>query len=210
MKKFFVSTWEILEVVLISAGTVILIRTFLIQPFLVSGPSMEPNFENGDYLLIDEVTYRFREPIRGEVVVFRYPNDERVFFIKRIIGLPGERIVGRGGRISVFANGSAGESEELKESYISAGNYTGDFEAQLGTDQFFVMGDNRSFSFDSRSWGPVKAEHIVGLVRLRIFPFGSFGSFLLPRYAFSRDARTDTPFSVSVNAAALSGGYSGI
>lgn len=205
MKKFFVSTWEILEVVLISAGTVILIRTFLIQPFLVSGPSMEPNFENGDYLLIDEVTYRFREPVRGEVVVFRYPNDEHVFFIKRIIGLPGERVVGRGGHISVFAKGSAGKSEALKETYIPAENYTGDFEAQLGTDQFFVLGDNRSFSFDSRSWGPIKASHIVGLVRLRIFPFGSFGGFPPPRYAFSPRAWAD-PLRMDICAAVTSGG----
>ena len=92
MRKLLVALWETLEVALVAIVTVLVIRTFLIQPFLVSGASMEPNFSGGDYLIIDEIAYRFREPQRGEVIVFRYLDDKKTFFIKRIIGLPGERI----------------------------------------------------------------------------------------------------------------------
>ncbi len=182
MRKFFLSLWEIAEVVLISAGTVIAIRTFLIQPFLVSGPSMEPSFQNGDYLIIDELTYRFREPRRGEVVVFRYPNDPRVFFIKRVIGAPGERVVGRNGTLTVFPAGGR-EGLVLREEYLTPESRTGDFDMRLGPDELFVLGDNRSYSFDSRNWGPVPAGDIVGLVRLRVFPLRAFGGFELPHYA---------------------------
>src|SRR3990167_8771458 len=92
MRQFFVSVLEVLEVALIAIAAVFFIRNFLVQPFLVSGSSMIPNFHDGDYLLVDELTYRFRTPERGEVAVFRYPNDESTYFIKRIIGLPNERI----------------------------------------------------------------------------------------------------------------------
>lgn len=181
MRKFFLSVWEIAEVVFISAGTVLLIRAFLVQPFLVSGPSMEPNFRNGDYLLVDELTYRFRPPVRGEVVVFRYPRDESVFFIKRVIGRPGERVVGRDGRITVFERGS-GDGITLGEEYLPPQGRTGDFDTMLSSDEYFVLGDNRSYSFDSRNWGSVRFKEIVGLVRLRIFPFSKFANFTAPQY----------------------------
>ena len=106
IKNFFVSAWEILEVVFVATATVFLIRTFLVQPFVVSGASMEPNFSEKDYLLIDEITYRFKEPERGEVVVFRYPLDESVFFIKRIIGIPGDQVISQGGRIRIVRDGA--------------------------------------------------------------------------------------------------------
>ena len=90
MKQFFAAALEILEMALIAIAAVFIVRTFLVQPFLVSGASMEPNFSNGDYLVIDEVTYRFREPARGEVIVFRYPGNDSSYYIKRVIGLPGK------------------------------------------------------------------------------------------------------------------------
>src|SRR6185503_2134987 len=101
MRKFFGSLLEVTEVAVIAIVAVLLIRAFLIQPFLVSGDSMVPTFHNGDYLLVDELTYRLREPQRGEVIVFRYPRDEKLFFIKRIIGLPGERVEIEGGKVVV-------------------------------------------------------------------------------------------------------------
>jgi signal peptidase I len=165
MRKFWLSVWEILEVVLISAVTVFIIRTFLAQPFLVSGASMEPNFQHGNYLIIDEITYRFREPERSEVVVFRYPKDLSVFFIKRIIGLPGERVVVRGGNVVVYKNGK----EILRESDTS-----GSIDVILGDNQYFVLGDNRYNSFDSRNWGPISRKEIIGLARLRVFPINEF------------------------------------
>src|SRR3990167_7518485 len=103
MKNFIASLLEVLEIALIAIVTVFIVRSFLLQPFLVNGASMEPNFSNGDYLLVDELTYRLRSPERGEVIVFRYPGDESTYYIKRIIGLPGERVVVSGGKITVFS-----------------------------------------------------------------------------------------------------------
>lgn len=159
--------WEILEVILIAAVTVFLIRTFLVQPFLVSGASMEPNFANGNYLLIDEITFRFREPERGEVIVFRSPN-EATFFIKRIIGLPVEHLVIRNNQ--VFINGKLLSEKYLPTDFKTAGVV----DVTLGSDEFFVLGDNRYNSFDSRNWGPLERKKIIGLVRLRLLPLNEF------------------------------------
>lgn len=161
MKAFWSSAWEIVEIIFISLVTVFLIRNFLAQPFLVSGASMEPTFSNRNYLIIDELTYRFREPERGEAVVFRYPNDTKVYFIKRIIGLPGEEVIVRGGHVTVISNG---------QQISVSGDTNGNTDIKLGPDQYFVLGDNRYNSFDSRNWGPVPKKDIIGLVRLRIFP----------------------------------------
>src|SRR3989344_9672997 len=117
MRKFFASILEILEIAVVAIVAVFVIRSFLIQPFLVSGSSMVPNFSNGDYLLIDELTYRFRTPQRGEVVVFRYPGDPSTYFIKRIIGLPNERVVLGDGKITVF-NSEKPEGFILDEEYL--------------------------------------------------------------------------------------------
>lgn len=170
MKKFWLSAWEILEVVLISAVTVFIIRNFLAQPFLVSGASMEPNFSNGNYLIIDEVTYRFREPERGEVIVFRYPKDRSVYFIKRIIGLPGDKVSIKNGRVIVTHDG---------KQVLAEADTAGSVEAVLGKEQYLVLGDNRYNSFDSRNWGPVEKKDIIGIARLRVFPINDFE--LIPR-----------------------------
>ena len=182
MRNFFVSFVEILEVALIAVGTVFLIRSFLIQPFLVSGSSMVPNFSDGDYLLIDEFTYRFREPQRGEVVVFRSPESGSTFFIKRIIGLPGERVDIKSGKIFVVGKNKT-EEFLLEEDYIPSDVLTkGGAGLELGGGECFLLGDNRSYSFDSRSWGPLHRENIVGLVRLRLWPLGDFKAFAAPAY----------------------------
>jgi len=178
MKKFLASIWEILEIALIAIVAVFLIRSFLVQPFLVSGASMEPNFSDGNYLLIDEITYRFREPARGEVVVFRYPLDRSLFFIKRIIGMPNERVVSENGRIRILKDG---QSVYIEENYLSA-KFSDNFEIALAEDQYFVLGDNRSHSFDSRNWGAITKDDIVGIVRIRILPVNDFGTFEAPKY----------------------------
>ncbi len=165
MKKFWSSAWEILEVVLISVVTVFIIRNFLAQPFLVSGASMEPNFSNGNYLIIDEVTYRFRDPELGEVIVFRYPKDRSVFFIKRIVGLPGERVVVKNSKVTVYRNG---------EAVFSESGTSGAADVVLEDRQYFVLGDNRYNSFDSRNWGPATREDIIGVARIKVFPIREF------------------------------------
>lgn len=177
MKLFLLAFWEVAEVVLIAVVTVFAIRTFLMQPFLVSGASMEPNFDTGNYLLVDELTYRLRAPERDEVVVFKYPNDPSVFYIKRIIALPGERIVLNNGEIKIF-NGQHPEGFIPDEFYLDKNLKTlGNMDVTLDKNDYFVMGDNRSFSYDSRSWGPLPKDNIVGIVRLRLFPIESIKAF---------------------------------
>lgn len=182
MRTFLASLLEIAEVVLIAVGAVVVVKSLLFQPFLVSGSSMVPTFSNGDYLIIDELTYRLREPERGEVVVFRFPKDESTYFIKRIIGLPGETVVVENGTVRIV-NTQHPEGIALSESYLPSGStVTGSVRTELGNGEYFVMGDNRSFSYDSRSWGSVKKYEIIGLVRVRLFPFTNMDAFAAPQY----------------------------
>ena len=182
MKSFFYALREIVEIVLIAVLVVFGVRTFLVQPFLVSGASMEPNFHGGDYILINELSYRFTEPQRGEVVVFRYPGDERTFFIKRIIGLPGERVVITDGKLIIYNNAHK-TGMTVNESYLPKNLRTvGEKDMTLGPDEFFVMGDNRDASFDSRQWGPVKRSEVVGSVWVRLWPLNKVMAFEKPIY----------------------------
>jgi signal peptidase I len=174
MKRFLMGAWEIGEVILISLATVLFIRNFLFQPFLVSGASMMPNFSDGDYLIVDEISYRFEAPKRGDPIVFRFPKDPKTYFIKRIIGLPGERVINQNGSVKIITVKK--DTIVLPETYLPAGTRTaGSLDLQLGAGEYAVMGDNRDHSFDTRSWGPVPQEDIIGLVRLRIYPVGEAG-----------------------------------
>lgn len=175
MRKFLWSLFEVIETIAIAVIAVVLVRTFIAQPFLVSGSSMQPNFENGDYLLVDELAYRFREPIRGESVVFKYPQDHKVYYIKRIIGLPEERVVISGGTVTVYPVG--GEKKVLDEPYIAGMSVPKNVDITLQKNQYFVMGDNRDFSYDSRSWGPVSSDELIGIVRFRLWPLDKIATF---------------------------------
>ncbi len=147
------------------------IRAYIAEPFVVLGASMEPNFENRDYLIVDQLTYKFREPKRGEVIVFKYPYDQNQFYIKRIIGLPGEIIDFKDGKVFI-KNKENPEGFFLNEKYIDSTNQTfGRGPITLKYDEYFVMGDNRGASSDSRRWGPLKKEYIIGRVLLRLMPF---------------------------------------
>ncbi|MEK7114726.1 MAG: signal peptidase I [Patescibacteria group bacterium] len=182
MKAFLYSLWEIFEVVIVAVVAVLIIRNFLIQPFLVSGASMEPNFSSGDYLLIDEISYRFRDPQRGEVAVFHYPGDEKVYYIKRIIGLPGEKLAIKNGEITVF-NKEYPEGFTIGENYLPLTTKTsGKEEVVLKDNEYFMLGDNRNYSYDSRSWGSLSKTEIVGMVKLRLWPFNKVMAFEKPAY----------------------------
>ena len=181
MKKFFIFVWEILKIVIIALVIVIPIRYFLFQPFLVRGQSMEPNFENGDYLIVDEISYRIRSPQRGEVIVFKHPEDSSQRLIKRIIGLPGETIDITGGEIKISKDGSTQILDEKK--YLNPSVFTaGEIHIVLGDNEYFVLGDNREFSYDSRRFGPFSADKIIGRVFLRAWPFASFVKIEAPAY----------------------------
>lgn len=166
---------EIIKVVIISAAIVVPIRYYLIQPFFVSGSSMVPQFHNGEYLIIDEFSYRNALPERGDVVVFRYPKDPSQFYIKRIIGLPGETIQIKDEKVIIYDKDkriypwglALDESGYLQKGEITKGN----IDLALGDNEYFVMGDNRQASSDSRYWGPVDKKFIMGKVWIRAWPF---------------------------------------
>ena len=181
LKGFLSFIWELLKIVVLAAIIVVPIRYFVFQPFVVRGISMEPTFHDGDYLIVDEISYRFRQPKRGEIIVFHYPKNPSERFIKRIIGLPGEEVKIEGKIITIINNQGKhilDESSYLGQGYLFEGNE----DVKLNKDQYFVAGDNRLHSFDSRMWGPVNKKYIIGRVLLRIFPIGNFTSFPLPNY----------------------------
>ena len=176
-KSFLSFVWEITKIIIIAAVIVIPIRYFLFQPFFVKGESMDPSFREGDYLIIDEITYRFSDPERGEVIVFKYPDDPSSRFIKRIIGLPNETITIKDGRVYI------NQEILLNESYLPDDLTTsGNLEIILGDDQFFVLGDNRLYSVDSRRFGPVDEKFITGRVLFRAWPIDSVSLIKHPIY----------------------------
>jgi signal peptidase I len=178
----FTSLVEIIKVVAIVFLSALVIRTFVFQPFVVEGSSMERNFHHGEYLFIEKLSYKFKDPKRGDVVVFRYPRDVRYNYIKRVVGLPGETVQIKGGR--VFVNGT-----ELHETYLTPeqetlvdNNRELNYEVTLNEDNYFVLGDNRSHSSDSREWGPLQARYIVGRSALVMYPHSSFRAIASPDY----------------------------
>lgn len=181
MKKLFSLILEIAKIIILAALIVIPIRYFLFQPFFVRGQSMDPNFENGDYLIIDEISYRFRSPQRGEVIVFKSPQSPSQRFIKRIVGLPGEIVEIKEGRVMVHLDG---QRQVLDESYyLPFGLETpGEVKVSLGEDEYFVLGDNRTFSLDSRRFGSLAEDKIIGRVVLRAWPFVALAKIETPSY----------------------------
>ena len=162
--------FELIQVAAVSLAIIIPVRYFLIQPFYVKGASMEPNFYDHEYLIIDEISYRFNPPQRGDIVVFRYPNDPRQYFIKRIIGLPGDRVKVVGGRVTLYNAGHPEGSVLDEHEYLGPIFTSGDKDVTLGSGEFFLLGDNRVASLDSRIFGPVARSYIVGRVWLRGWP----------------------------------------
>ena len=171
---------EVVQIVLISSAIIVPIRYFLVQPFYVKGASMEPNFYDHEYLIIDELSLRLREPVRGEIVVFRYPRDPSQYFIKRGVGLPGETIEVTGGNVMVY-NTEHPNGLVLEEAYLEEST-TGKVRVTLGDDEYYVFGDNRDSSLDSRSFGSVHTDNIIGRVWVRGLPFSRIGTFDLPSY----------------------------
>ncbi len=187
MKNFFLFLFELVKIVVISLVIIIPIRYFLIQPFYVKGASMEPNFYDHEYLIIDEISYRFNAPKRGDIIVFRYPKDPQEFFIKRLIGLPGETVQIKDGQVIIY-NAENLQGFVLEESYLPADLRTysnTDDKIEVGEDEYFVLGDNRNSSKDSRSFGPVNKSFITGRVLLRGFPFDRMTFFNTEEYTES-------------------------
>ena len=186
LKNVFAFIAELVKIVIISLVIIIPIRYFLIQPFYVKGASMEHNFHDKEYLIIDEISYRFNDVQRGDIVVFRYPLDPQEYFIKRVIGLPGEAVQIKGGNVIVY-NDANPDGAFVAESYLPNDLKTyglSEDKVSLGADQYFVLGDNRGASKDSRSFGPVDKSFIIGKVLFRGLPISRAQFFKNPGYSF--------------------------
>ncbi len=170
LKKIGIFIFDTLKLAIVAVVIVLPIRYFVIQPFFVLGASMEPTFHNGDYLIIDEISYRLGEPERGNIIVFRYPNNPKQFYIKRIVGLPGEVVVINEQGVTI-KNKENPDGLLLKEEYLREAHTYGNMSQTLTHDEYFVLGDNREASSDSRRWGALKEEFIVGKVFVRAYPF---------------------------------------
>lgn len=173
-RAFFIKLGSIALAALVIAT---LARVFVAEPFVVSGPSMLPTFGPGDYLVIDRLTYALKAPARGDVIVFRYPLDASAYFVKRIVGLPGETIeVGDGAVWLVSPDGS--KKQLLDGPYNSAGKrHDRSSSITLADDEYFMLGDNRDVSDDSREWGPLRRRYVIGRVVARLLPLSQFGLF---------------------------------
>ncbi len=170
------SFWELVRFAIIALIIVIPTRLFIAEPFVVSGSSMIPTFQDANYLIVDKLSYELSEPKRGDVVIFKYPLDQKKFFIKRIVGLPDERIEVNNGKIKIFTckMTKTCQSITLDESYIRE-PFTTTQTYTTKTDEYFVMGDNRNGSSDSRYWGVVKKELLIGRAFLRLLPINKIG-----------------------------------
>ncbi len=186
--------WELVKIIVIAAVIVLPIRYFLFQPFIVSGESMSPNFENHDYLIVDEISYRFNAPERGDVVVFNAGFVGKTFagerFIKRVIGLPGDTVEVANGQVKITENG---KTNVLNEKYLPANLKTYVYTSSgmllttpevtvIKDGQYFVMGDNRTGSYDSRAWGVVSKSNIIGKASIRLLPLTHLTTINRPSY----------------------------
>ncbi len=168
------SILEFLKTVAIIVLVAFFVRFYLVQPFVVEGSSMEPNFHNGEYLLVDKISYRLNPPKRGDVIVLHPPSSPQLNYIKRIIALPGEKIDIRSGEI--FVNQAKIDEQYIpKELTLVKHTQAANFSQLLGETEYFVLGDNRDHSSDSREWGMVPRENIIGRAMLVVFPVNNFG-----------------------------------
>jgi signal peptidase I len=183
-QSFFSWIWEMVKVVVVSLVIIIPIRMYVFQPFVVQGASMEPNFQEKEYLIIDEISQRFESRERGQVVVFHPPQDPKVYYIKRIIGLPGETVEIKDGQITIYNQAQPNGFTLNESAYLESTNIDVFYKNKviLGVDEYFVLGDNRNNSLDSRKIGPISDDHIRGKVLIRAFPFNSWMIFSSPTY----------------------------
>lgn len=160
--------WELVRYVLIALLIVIPFRIFIAQPYVVSGSSMDPTFKDGDYLIVDQLSKRFGDPARESVIIIRYPKDPSKFFIKRLVAFPNEKVEIKDGLVTIF-NKENPDGIKLNDSYVIYKKKEA-FVIELKDNEYFVMGDNRAGSSDSRVWGSLPKKDIVGKPILRLLP----------------------------------------
>ena len=169
------SFWELVRFALLALLIVFPIRAFVAEPFVVSGSSMIPTFQNSNYLIVDKISYKFTDPERDDVVVFKYPLDKTKYFIKRIIGLPNETVDIKGSAVTII-NKDHKDGFTLNEPYVKNISQN-EIHFELKNDEYFVMGDNRSASSDSRYWGAVPRTLLIGRAFLQLLPLHQINIF---------------------------------
>ncbi|MFH0755622.1 MAG: signal peptidase I [bacterium] len=185
-QKIKESIKEILYIIILSLIIVLPIRIFIAQPYIVSGASMDKTYQSGNYLIINEIFYRFKEPKRGDVIVFKAPPptlilqnlpiNKTIYYIKRIIGVPGDTVEINGDEVKIY-NEENLEGKILSEPYVYINKLIPSplfsnikLKIILKNDEYFVMGDNRHNSSDSRLWGILPRKNIIGKSDIRLFP----------------------------------------
>ena len=167
--------FDFLETIVVALSIFVVIYLFFVQPHEVKGSSMEPNFHNNEFILTDKISYRFQNPKRGDVIIFRSPNNPDVDYIKRIIALPGEKVKAKNGYIYV-------DETKLSEKYLNdltflfpTSKLQNDIDIIVPQDEYFVLGDNRPHSSDSREFGPISRSSIIGKAFIRYWPLPLLG-----------------------------------
>ena len=181
------SVYETLRTIVLVLITALLIRSFIAQPFVVEGKSMEPTLHNAEYLIVDKIEYRLHPPQRGDVIVFKAPESPDQNYIKRVIGLPGETVTIKDN--SVFVNGTLIDEQYIANAKTTPATTTENpsffLEQKLTATEFFVMGDNRDHSSDSRRWGPLPTKNIIGRAQVVLFPFNDLGLIRVPTSTYA-------------------------
>jgi len=182
LKRIFAVFFEVIQTIVLALAIFVVIYLFAAQPHQVKGASMMPNLVDGEYILTEKVSYRFRSPKRGEVVIFKAPDKPELDYIKRVIGLPGEKIRIING--TLYINDVPLREDYLNPSLqISSGRFLKENETYtVPESSFIVFGDNRSHSSDSREFGPVKKEAIIGVALIRYWPLDTLGKIKNPTY----------------------------
>lgn len=181
LREHLSNAWDLIKFAAIALAIVVPIRLYIAQPFIVSGMSMFPTFNDGQYLIVDEISYLTGAPHRGDVIVFRYPNDPSRFFIKRLIGMPNETISIKNGEVTII-NKDNPKGFKLKEPYLNE-NFSTTDTYTTNDDSYFVMGDNRNHSSDSRIWGILPRKLMIGRAYLRLLPISDI-SYLPGSYKY--------------------------
>jgi signal peptidase I len=182
IKRAVASFFDFLQGIVVVLALLVMVYLFIMSPQEIQGASMEPNFHNGEYILTNKVLYKFRDPIRGDVVIFKSPVNKEIDYIKRVIGLPGDTV-------SLHDNSFWVNGEKVEEPYLAAGTpiFGGSYLAErqsivVPPGTYFVSGDNRAHSSDSREFGPIAKEDFIGVAVFRYFPFSLMGPITRPTY----------------------------
>ncbi len=181
--KAIAALFDFLQGIVAIAAVMVMIYLFVMSPQEVSGHSMEPNFQNGDYILTNKIIYKMAEPQRGDIVIFKSPTNKDIDYIKRVIGLPGETVMLKDQRF--YINGNLLEERYEYNKPVFGGSFLQDgVEIIVPEDHYFVSGDNRPGSSDSREFGPISKYDFIGKAFLRYWPTKSAGLIPVAHYDF--------------------------